>query len=616
MSAQPSFIRRFFRAIWISINAIRKIILNLVFFGALVLVWALLSSDSTIQLEDNTALVLKIEGSIVDQKRYIDPFSALLQEGNKDKSHQEIILADVIYAIDTAATDKKISTLVMDLSDLNNTEISKLHAMGDAINRFKAEGKFVTVIGNYFSQQQYFLASFADEIVLNPQGAVAIEGFSLYSLFYKSALDKLKVQTHVFRVGTYKSAIEPFIRDNMSEEAKEANQSLLNNLWQTYAKVVAKNRKIESNQLALSAEDYLAQLNKTDGDSAKVALALGWVDKLQTLDQFRQGLIAKVGQDKSSDSHTFKQISLEDYYQLVKPLPIPSSQDQVAIIVAKGQILNGNQEAGDIGGESTAKLIRKAKYDDQIKALVLRVDSPGGSAFASEQIRQELLSFKAAGKPVVVSMGSYAASGGYWISADADYIFASPSTITGSIGIFGLFTSFQDSLASLGIYTDGVATNDWAGLSLTRPLSPAVAAVIQRSIDKGYQEFLSIVATGRKMSIEAVDAIAQGRVWTGEEAVNLGLVDKLGDMDTAILKAAELAKLKQYDTQLIEQSLSTEQQMLQQLFGTVSVWLPPIQSHSTQMMQLLAPLEQTMTQLRNFNDPQGQYLLCEMCQIN
>ncbi|QDF67154.1 signal peptide peptidase SppA [Shewanella sp. SNU WT4] len=616
MSAQPSFIRRFFRAIWISINAIRKIILNLVFFGALVLVWALLSSDSTIQLEDNTALVLKIEGSIVDQKRYIDPFSALLQEGNKDKSHQEIILADVIYAIDTAATDKKISTLVMDLSDLNNTGISKLHAVGDAINRFKAEGKFVTVIGNYFSQQQYFLASFADEIVLNPQGAVAIEGFSLYSLFYKSALDKLKVQTHVFRVGTYKSAIEPFIRDNMSEEAKEANQSLLNNLWQTYAKVVAENRKIESNQLALSAEDYLAQLNKTDGDSAKVALALGWVDKLQTLDQFRQGLIAKVGQDKSSDSHTFKQISLEDYYQLIKPLPIPSSQERVAIIVAKGQILNGNQEAGDIGGESTAKLIRKAKYDYQIKALVLRVDSPGGSAFASEQIRQELLSFKAAGKPVVVSMGSYAASGGYWISADADYIFASPSTITGSIGIFGLFTSFQDSLASLGIYTDGVATNDWAGLSLTRPLSPAVAAVIQRSIDKGYQEFLSIVATGRKMSIEAVDAIAQGRVWTGEEAVGLGLVDKLGDMDNAILKAAELAKLKQYDTQLIEQSLSTEQQMLQQLFGTVSVWLPPIQSHSTQMMQLLAPLEQTMTQLRNFNDPQGQYLLCEMCQIN
>ncbi|MBV7315223.1 signal peptide peptidase SppA [Shewanella sp. NIFS-20-20] len=615
MSAQPSFIRRFFRGIWLTLNAVRKIILNLVFFGVLILIFASLSGDDVLELDNNTALVLKLNGSIVDQKRYVDPISALLQEGNQDNAQHEYLLSDLIYAIDSAANDGRISMLVMDLSGLSRTGMSQLQTVGDAVKRFKAQGKSVSVIGNYFSQQQYFLASYADEIVLNPQGVVEIQGLSMYRLFYNSALDKLKVQTHVFRVGTYKSAIEPFIRDDMSVAAKEANQSLLNNLWQTYSEIVAGNRNINASRLALSADEYLQQLNANEGDSAKMALSLGWVDSLMTLDQFRQQVIAKVGLATNSDTHTFKQINIEDYHDLVKPLELPTSQANVAIIVAEGQIMNGNQQPGDIGGESTAKLIRKAKYDDQVKALVLRVNSPGGSAFASEQIRQELLSFQATGKPVVVSMGTYAASGGYWISADADYIYATPTTITGSIGIFGLITTFQDSLASIGIYTDGVSTNDWAGLSVTRSLSPQVAAVIQRSIEKGYHEFLSIVAEGRDMGLEQVDAIAQGRVWTGSEAIKLGLVDELGDMEDAIAKAAKLADLAEYDTTLIEQSLSTEQLMIQELFGSAKSWLPPIKGQASLVTSVTGPINQALQQLSQFDDPQGKYLLCEVCRI-
>ncbi|MGL5393507.1 MAG: signal peptide peptidase SppA, partial [Shewanella sp.] len=278
-------------------------------------------------------------------------------------------------------------------------------------------------------------------------------------------------------------------------------------------------------------------------------------------------------------------------------------------------ILNGKQPAGQIGGESTAELLRKARFNKHIKALVLRVDSPGGSAFASEQIRQEILALKAAGKPVVVSMGSLAASGGYWISASADHIFATPTTLTGSIGIFGMITTFEDSLASLGVHTDGVATSDWAGLSVTRTLSPQVEAVIQRHIERGYVDFISLVATERKMSLEQVDTIAQGRVWSGKKALELGLVDELGDMEQAIAKAAKLANLTLFDTQVIEQELTPEQQFVQQMFATVASHLPATLSQSSMLEQMVAQWTGHLRTLESFNDPNHVYIYCDNCAI-
>lgn len=510
MSANPSFFKRICLFIWNILNGTRKLILNLIFFGILAVIMISITAGEDIQVEDNSALVLNLAGSIVDQKQQIDPIEAALKQGNKANADGEILLADVLYVIDNAAQDTRITTLVLDLADLKRAGISKLQSIGNAINRFKESGKQVVAIGNYYEQNQYFLASFADTIYLNPQGGISLDGLSMYNLYFKSALEKLKIKAHIFRVGTFKSAVEPYMRDDMSDAAKEANSALLADVWQSYTQTVANNRNIDASALVLDASTYLAELDKAQGDSATMAINMKWVDSLATAEDFRKTMLDTVGKAKSGDS--FKQISFYDYLTLVAPKPSFIEQDSVGIIVASGTILNGKQPAGQIGGDSTAELLRKARFDKHIKALVLRVDSPGGSAFASEQIRQELLALKAAGKPVVVSMGSLAASGGYWISASADYIFATPTTLTGSIGIFGMITTFEDSLDSIGIHTDGVSTSEWAGLSVTRTLSSSVEAVIQRHIERGYLNFISLVAKERNMTLEQVDSIAQGRV--------------------------------------------------------------------------------------------------------
>ncbi|MGL4900788.1 MAG: signal peptide peptidase SppA, partial [Shewanella sp.] len=443
MSANPSFFKRIFLFIWQVINGTRKLILNLIVFSILAFVVIAIISNEDIEVEPQSALVLNLAGTLVDQKQPIDPIQAALKQSNDANTEGEILLADVLYVIESAIHDNRISTIVLDLSDLKRASISKLQSVGNALNRFKESGKQVVAIGNYYEQNQYFLASFADKIYLNPQGAVSLEGLSLYGLYFKSALEKLKVKTHIFRVGTFKSAVEPYMRDDMSQPAKEASQALLGDIWQTYSQTVANNRNIAANQLTLDAKTYLSELDKAQGNSATMALNMKWVDGLATDEDFRKMLLGSVGKAKNGNS--FKQINFYDYLTLVSPLPSLVEQDSVGIIVASGTILNGKQPAGQIGGESTAELLRKARFDKHIKALVLRVDSPGGSAFASEQIRQEVLALKAAGKPVVVSMGSLAASGGYWISASADYIFATPTTLTGSIGIFGMITTFEES---------------------------------------------------------------------------------------------------------------------------------------------------------------------------
>ncbi|WP_198780062.1 signal peptide peptidase SppA [Shewanella putrefaciens] len=614
MSANPSFFKRICLFIWNILNGTRKLILNLIFFGILAMIVVAISSSEDIQVEDNSALVLNLAGTIVDQKQQVDPIEAALKQGNSGNADGEILLADVLYVIDNAVQDNRISTIVLDLADLKRAGISKLQSIGDALKRFKESGKKVVAIGHYYEQNQYFLASFADTVYLNPQGAVSLDGLSLYSLYFKSALEKLKVKAHIFRVGTFKSAVEPYMRDDMSDAAKEASNDLLSDIWQSYTQTVASNRNIDANSLTLSAQTYLSELDKAQGNSAAMAVNMKWVDSLATDEEFRKTMLESVGKAKSGDS--FKQVSFYDYLTLVTPLPNFVEQDSVGIIVASGTILNGSQPAGQIGGDSTTELLRKARFDKHIKAIVLRVDSPGGSAFASEQIRQELLALKAAGKPVVVSMGSLAASGGYWISASADYIFATPTTLTGSIGIFGMITTFEDSLASLGVHTDGVSTSEWAGLSITRTLSPQIEAVIQRHIERGYLDFISLVAKERKMTLEQVDTIAQGRVWSGKKALELGLVDELGDIDQAIAKAAKLADLTLFDTRVIEQELTPEQLFIQQMFASASSYLPASLSQSSVLEQMLTQWTGSLKTIASFNDPNHVYVYCDNCALN
>ncbi|ABZ76590.1 signal peptide peptidase SppA, 67K type [Shewanella halifaxensis HAW-EB4] len=611
MPTKPSIFKRMFLLIWNTVNGLRKLFLNLIFFGVIAIIIVSLTTDDGVEVEDGSALVLNLSGVIVDQKRQVDPIEAAMKSGNEADGSGEILLADVLTVIENAATDTRINQMVLDLGMLHGTGISKLQSIGNAIESFKATGKTVVANGNWYGQNQYFLASFADKVYLNPQGSVEIEGLARYRLYFKSALDKLKINAHVFRVGTFKSAVEPFIRDDMSDAAKEANLVLLNDLWQSYADTVAANRGIDSNNLSLSADNYLAELDKANGKSAEMALNMKWVDGLKTTDEFRLVMVDAVG--KSADGDSYKHIDFYDYLSVTQTHPILSLNDKVGIIVAKGNILNGSQPAGQIGGKSTSELLRQARFDDSVKAVVLRVDSPGGSAFASEEIRQEVLAIKAANKPIIVSMGSYAASGGYWISASADYIYATPTTLTGSIGIFGMVTTFEDSLASIGVHTDGVGTSEWAGFSVTKGLSPQIQAIIQRHIERGYQDFISLVASERDMSLDYVDSIAQGRVWTGRKALELGLVDGLGELQDAVTKAAQMAKLEQYDTEVIERELSPQEQFIQEMLASASSYMPQSFAQSSVLETVLSQWSSVIDEFKSFDDPNGVYLYCDTC---
>ncbi|GLS84389.1 signal peptide peptidase SppA [Paraferrimonas haliotis] len=612
MDRKPSVVVNVFKFLWNLINTTRKLILNLIFFGILaVILVAAGSGEDKLQLKDSQALVLNLNGSLVEQKRYQDPFEAILAQSNGDGVENEILISELVYAINNAAVDDRITALVIAPGLMHSTGLSKLHQVGLAIEAFKESGKPVIAASKWYSQAQYYLASYADEIYLNPMGAIGLEGFGVYRMYYKEALEKLKVNAHVFRVGTYKSAIEPYIRNDMSEPAREANQQWLDELWGHYLDTVAANRSVEVSAFPTAEPELLKALNEAGGDTALMAKNLGWVDELMVTQQFRDKMIELVGED---DDHSYERVGFQAYYDLVKPTENPvSNVDEIGLVVAKGTIQNGKKPAGQIGGESTAALLRKARFDDNIKAVVLRVDSPGGSAFASEVIRQEVLALKAAGKPVVASMSSVAASGGYWISASSDYIFANPTTITGSIGIFGFIPTFEDSLTHIGVHTDGVGTTDFVGSGPATGLSDAMKTNIQIQIEKGYRNFLEIVAEGRNMTPVEVDKIAQGRVWTGSKALELGLVDELGDIDQALAKAASLADLEQYDTKLIEKELTKEQKLVQQFFAGAQAYLPQTQPSQSVAKKMLAQVEQQFERLQQFDDPSHAYVLCEAC---
>ncbi|PNI06220.1 signal peptide peptidase SppA [Vibrio diazotrophicus] len=608
------FIGLLFKGIWKLITFIRIALTNLIFLLSIALVYFLYAYETPAPVvEKKSALVLNLSGPIVEQSSYLSPMDSVTGSVLGKDLPKENVLFDIVETLRHAKDDDKITGLVLALRNMPETNLTKLRYIAKAINEFKASGKPVFALSDMYNQSQYYLASYADKVFMAPDGAVLLHGYSAYNMYYKTLLEKLDVNTHVFRVGTYKSAIEPFIRDDMSDAARESASRWLTQLWGAYIDDVATNRGIDADALTPNMDEFLALLEQTSGDLAQLSLNIGLVDELATRQQIRLELAKTFGSD-GKDS--YNAVSYYDYAQTVTP-QMSATNDDIAIVVASGTIMDGSQPRGSIGGDSTAALLRQARNDNNVKAVVLRVDSPGGSAFASEVIRNEIDALKAAGKPVVVSMSSLAASGGYWISMSADKIVAQPTTLTGSIGIFSVITTFEKGLNKLGISTDGVGTSPFSGIGITTGLNEGAQKALQMGIEHGYHRFISLVGESRGMSVEQVDQVAQGRVWTAQDAQKLGLIDKLGDFDDAVKLAAELAKVEDYNLFWVSDPLSPAQQILQDLFGQIkaSLGLDVSSVVPAALQPAASQLINDANLLSGFNDPKGQYAFCLPCQV-
>ncbi|CAH7002290.1 protease IV, a signal peptide peptidase [Vibrio chagasii] len=609
------FIGMIFKGIWKLITFVRVALVNLIFLLSIAVIYFVYFHSDTAPptVPQQSALVLNLSGPIVEQSRYINPMDSVTGSLLGKDLPKENILFDIVETIRYAKDDDNVTGIVLALKELPETNLTKLRYIAKALNEFKASGKPIYAVGDFYNQSQYYLASYATKVYMSPDGGVLLKGYSAYSLYYKTLLEKLDVNTHVFRVGTYKSAIEPFIRDDMSDAAKESASRWLGQLWSAYVDDVSNNRQIDAKTLNPSMDTFLKELESVDGDIAKLAEKLGLVDELATRQQVRLELADVFGSD-GQDSYN----ALGYYEYRATMLPDMSSESHdVAVIVASGAIMDGKQPRGTVGGDTTAALLRQARNDDKVKAVVLRVDSPGGSAFASEVIRNEIEAIKQAGKPVVVSMSSLAASGGYWISMGADKILAQPTTLTGSIGIFSVITTFEKGLNDIGVYTDGVGTSPFSGLGITTGLTESAKDAFQMGIEHGYRRFIGLVGENRGMDVDAVDKIAQGRVWTGQDAMQNGLVDEIGDFDDAIAAAASLAELESYNIYWVEEPLSATEQFIQEFMNQVQMSIGlDIQSMIPSSLQ---PVTQQLAQdsqlLSNFNDPQGRYAFCLNCQV-
>ncbi|HDY7522958.1 TPA: signal peptide peptidase SppA [Vibrio vulnificus] len=604
-----------FKGIWKAITFVRLALTNLIFLLSVALVYFVYfyGHDTQPQVEQPSALVLNLSGPIVEQSLYINPMDSFAGSLFGEEIPKENVLFDVVDTIRYAKDDEKITGLVLSLRDMPETNLTKLRYIAKALNEFKASGKPIYAVGSFYNQSQYYLASYADKIYLAPDGGVMLKGYSAFNLYYKTLLEKLDVTTHVFRVGTYKSAIEPFVRDDMSPAAKESATRWLTQLWGAFVDDVANNRNIDPKTLNPSMEEFLSQLKSVNGDLAALSIKLGLVDELATRQQLRAQLAEKFG---ASGDDSYKAISYYDYRATMRD-NFDVNADDIAIVVASGTIMDGQQPRGTVGGDTVAGLLRQARNDDKVKAVVLRVDSPGGSAFASEVIRNEVQALKDAGKPIVVSMSSLAASGGYWISMSADKIIAQPTTLTGSIGIFSVITTFEKGFNKLGIYTDGVGTSPFSGEGISTGLSKGASQAFQMGIEHGYQRFISLVGDNRDLSLDAVDKVAQGRVWTGYDALQHGLVDQIGDFDDAVAEAAKMAQLENYNLYWVEEPLSPTEQFIQEFMKQVKISMGvDIQSILPPSLQPVAQqMEQHASLLQNFNDPKGYYAFCLNCEV-
>jgi len=603
------------------ITGLRNFVFNTLFIIVMVfIVMALLVNCQGTSVPNASALVLNLRGNIVESPTLPDPLQGLL---TSNAQSAEVPLYAVLRSIEEASNDEAIKMLVLDLDELTGAAPAHTQQIGGALQAFKDTGKKIVAYGLYYGQSQYHLASFADAVYMHPMGQVSLEGYGGYQFYFKELLDKLDINVHVFRVGEFKAAVEPMVRDDMSPEARLANEALYQNLWQQLVDDVASNRSLTHQAVQDYSDNLHTKLNLTQGDLARVALENHLVDELLTADQARVRMANDVGYAAQGGD-----INGIDYLPYLAARGVAAlsrnadNDDQVAVIVAQGEIVGEGQGNSVIAADPTIALIRQARFDSRVKALVLRVDSPGGSAFASELIRQELELVQLAGKPVVASFGGAAASGGYWISATSDAIVAHPTTITGSIGIFGLIPTFENALDRVGVHSDGVGTT-----SLTLGFDPFAGinermAIIQQSlVNNGYEQFITLVARGRDKTPEQVREVAEGRVWAGDVALELGLVDALGGIDVALAKAAELAELDEYGVMPLSLPQDPRRALLAQLLPNVEGALASQADRNdlTRLMQLasqsdlFAPIAQAMERLARMDDPQSVYAICEAC---
>ena len=607
--------RSIFVGLWRGLDGLRKVlhlIVLLVIFGTVV---GLLLSGAA-RIPARAALLIQPDGELVEQ-RSGDPLTRALEAARGERRH-ETLLWDLTDSIRAAAVDRRIPAIALDLDKFEGGTQPSLEELARALREFRATGKKVVAYGGELDQEGYYLAAQADETYLDPFGFVLIDGYDRYRLYLKEALDKLGVDINVFRVGEFKSAVETYTRTNMSPEDREESRAYLGALWSSYQEAITRARKLAPDAVAKYVGGLAHTVPAAGGNAAHVALEAGLVSGIKTQLEVEKRLSALVGEDKSTGS--FRAVSVADYlsYAQAQRRLHASGKPRVGVIVAAGEILDGEQPPGTIGGDSTTRLIRQARLDSDIKALVLRVDSPGGSVMASEEIYRELKALRATGKPLVVSMSGYAASGGYYIAAPADEIWASPATITGSIGIFAIIPTVDRTLGKVGVSVDGVGTTPLSGqLRIDRPLGAEARALLQSQIDRGYDEFLERVASGRNKTRADIDAIAQGHVWAGTDAARLGLVDHLGSFDEAVKAAARRARLTDYAPEFIEPELTWSQQLALSFRTMLARQLFRVSADQLALGHLAArldPITREVARLSRFSTPNHVYAYC-FCEV-
>ncbi|MGQ0286105.1 signal peptide peptidase SppA [Pasteurellaceae bacterium 22721_9_1] len=607
---------RFFKFIWKTLNFVRRVVMNLVFLLFVLLaitVFSLINSNSSQQhsAQVDGALWLALDGYLADNREQGMTWQQALNELEDKPIPRKISTFDVVYTIEAAKQDERIKGLVLDLNYFEGADLPALEYIGNAIKDFKQQKKPVIAFADNYNQSQYLLASFADEIYLNPVGDVNIHGLSAQNLYFKSLLEKLEITPHIFRVGTYKSAVEPFLRDNMSPEAKTNTQRWLGAMWENYLDLVAHNRQIDKSKVLPDSAQFLAELKSLKGDSTAYVKQRKLVTHFATRAEMQQKLTALFGKTESNE---IKSIDFDDYLALLPDRFESQNEPKIAVINVEGAIVDGENSEEDVGGDSVSRLLNLAKQDKSVKAVILRVNSPGGSAFASEIIRQEIDNLQRAGKPVVTSMGAMAASGGYWIASTTDYIIADKNTITGSIGIFAMFPTFENSLKKIGVTEDGVSTSPLSEQSAFSPLSKTVNDIYQMEIEHGYDKFLDVVSRGRKLTKQEVDKIAQGQVWLGQEALQHKLVDELGDFESAVKKAQDLANQKLGgEQQYAVEWFVEEEKGLAALVQSLRKEMRVLFGQSFALPKVLEQYAYPLHNLNRFNDPKGQYLYCLNC---
>ena len=607
----PKLLKSLLVGLWRAVDGVRKI-LHMVFLFAFVgILLAGVSRDQP-RVPARAALSIAPEGVLVEQLSGGPLERGLAAAQGLDLG--ETLLKDLIDAIRGAAEDDRIEALVLDMGGLTGSGLSKLQELADEIVRFKESEKPVIAVGDSFSRNQYYIAAHADEIYMNPMGAIYIDGYGRFLPYYKSAIDMLQIDYHVWTVGEYKSFVEPIARDDMSPEDREASEVFLGALWDAYQADVTAARELPADALQRYADEMTGLLTAAGGDTARMALDYGLVDGLMSRDEIRQRLDGLVG---DGDEDDYEEVDVSTYLAATRrPQQLSAAENKVAVIVAAGSILNGAQPPGAVGGDSTAAMIRRATEDDDVKALVMRVDSPGGSAFAADVILRELEAFRATGRPLVVSMSSVAASGGYWISMGADEIWASPTTVTGSIGVGATFPTFSRSLDRLGVHVDGLGTTQLSGQGdPLRELGADISALVQQSIEFTYAEFIGQIAAFRDKNVEDVDEVARGRVWIASDAQRFGLVDELGNIEDAIASAAGLADLAEgaYQVEYFHKQLTVAERIALELVRTAApitraLNVGPRLPDAFQMMLDVAA--EPFRFVDTLNDPRDIYVYC------